>query len=200
MKATLALSVDWQTHNLARSLAWQLHTMYGLSLDVCRLPPHVSLKQPFPIPSLEPMERYASALCPQIPSEPLRFSQVEAFAPDPASDILIVWFAVVEPPWLRALHTRLNTDMEALFGNMVALFDGEAYHFHLTVAIGPVEPPTRAAIIAAYHRQPLTLVASPTALALFVYDDAPGRPPEYITYQVLPLASASQSPPSYIDR
>jgi hypothetical protein len=46
MKAAFALLADSPTHNTVRKLAWQMYQKHGISLEVCRLPLHVSLKQP----------------------------------------------------------------------------------------------------------------------------------------------------------
>lgn len=49
MKAAFALLADTETHNLVRKLSWDIHRKYHTGIDICRLPPHVSLKQPFDI-------------------------------------------------------------------------------------------------------------------------------------------------------
>lgn len=52
MKATFALLANAEIHNLVRKLAWDNHQKYHTGIDVCRLPPHISLKQPFDISDL----------------------------------------------------------------------------------------------------------------------------------------------------
>jgi len=50
VKATFALLPDLQTQNAVMEIAWELFQKRGAGLDVRRLPPHISLKQPFDVP------------------------------------------------------------------------------------------------------------------------------------------------------
>jgi 2'-5' RNA ligase len=45
----------------------------------------------------------------------------------------MVWLDVQETPDLRQLHNRLNQELRQHFGATGADYDGEHYHFHLTV-------------------------------------------------------------------
>jgi hypothetical protein len=47
MKATFALLANTEIHNLVRKLTWEAHQKYRTGTIDCRLPPHISLKQPF---------------------------------------------------------------------------------------------------------------------------------------------------------
>jgi hypothetical protein len=62
VKATFALLADNQTHNLVRKLSWDIHQNYRTDIDMCRLPPHISLKQPFDIDDLDSLTEYMSEL------------------------------------------------------------------------------------------------------------------------------------------
>ena len=72
MKATFALLANRDVHNWVRRLAWQIHQTYRTGTLHCRLPPHISLKQPFPVTDLTALEaallgfqnRYESAARP----------------------------------------------------------------------------------------------------------------------------------------
>jgi hypothetical protein len=66
MKATFALLANTEIHNLVRKLSWDIHRKYHTGLDVCRLPPHISLKQPFEISALEPLAEYMNELAKSI--------------------------------------------------------------------------------------------------------------------------------------
>ncbi len=52
MKAAFALLADNEAHNAVRKLTWQMYQRHGISLEISRLPPHISLKQPFDIPDV----------------------------------------------------------------------------------------------------------------------------------------------------
>ena len=56
MKAALALLADRDVHNFVRKLAWDIHQKYHTGTLHCRLPSHISLKQPFAISNLAALE------------------------------------------------------------------------------------------------------------------------------------------------
>lgn len=57
-----ALLADNEIHNLVRKLSWDIHQNYRTGIDVCRLPPHISLKQPFDISDLDALSEYMTEL------------------------------------------------------------------------------------------------------------------------------------------
>ena len=62
MKAVFALLTNTEIHNLVRKLSWDIHQKYRTGIEVCRLPPHISLKQPFDISDLELLVKYMAEL------------------------------------------------------------------------------------------------------------------------------------------
>lgn len=56
MKATFALLASRDVHNWARQLAWDIHQKYHTGTIDNRLPPHISLKQPFAIQNLTALD------------------------------------------------------------------------------------------------------------------------------------------------
>jgi hypothetical protein len=68
MKATLALIPDLTTLNEVMALSWNLHLRHGTGVEVRKLPPHVSLKQPFEAPEITDLlgfvERFAGSVSP----------------------------------------------------------------------------------------------------------------------------------------
>jgi hypothetical protein len=73
MKATFALLLDHQVHNIVRKLAVEVHQTYRVGLAGSQLPPHVSLKQPFSIPDLAAIEAYFDQLAQSIEPVVLTF-------------------------------------------------------------------------------------------------------------------------------
>ena len=49
MKAAFVLLASRKVYNWVRKLAWQIHQTYRTGALHVRLPPHISLKQPFAI-------------------------------------------------------------------------------------------------------------------------------------------------------
>lgn len=61
MKATFALLANTEVYNVVRKLALEIHRYRTGTLHV-RLPPHISLKQPFAIANLAQLEAYMAEL------------------------------------------------------------------------------------------------------------------------------------------
>jgi 2'-5' RNA ligase len=162
---------------------------YGFGLRVLRLPAHVSLKQPFSVPDFESFAHYFNELAARIERQRLRFAGFQFWG---TADQGVVVIRVVASPRLRQLHAQLNAELAAAFGETQAEHDGEAYAFHLTVAIGACraeQVPHLQADLATWTF-PEDTVAS--KLALFLYEETPQPDPlygvrEYGTYRVLPL-------------
>ena len=56
MKATIVLIADDEIENYGRKILLEAHRIGKVGFEMTRLPFHVSLKQPFVVPSLEEME------------------------------------------------------------------------------------------------------------------------------------------------
>ena len=188
MKATFALLANWEIHNLVRKLSWEIHRKYRTGTRHASLPPHISLKQPFNIRNLDPLEKYmdelASSIDPfdvtltELQIEPLVYEGIEYG---------ILWIDILQTETLRQLHARVNSELEQRFGNTAADHDGIEYHFHMTVTLGgqPI----------ATYRQFLSEVAEPRIhlsytvreLGMFVYDEPMGPNGEYLSYRTLPV-------------
>lgn len=68
MKATIVLIADNDAENYGRKLMLEANRHGKMGFEMARLPQHISLKQPFAIPSLKNMEvffdGFAKELCP----------------------------------------------------------------------------------------------------------------------------------------
>ena len=103
---------------------------------------------------------------------------------------------VAENPRLRQLHEQLNAELEQSFGGTQADFDGDAYEFHLTVAIGAYRADLLQQLKADIVTWKLNEVTMSTRLAMFIYEESTRPHPlygvrEYGTYKVLPLGQKS---------
>jgi 2'-5' RNA ligase len=76
VKATFALLADTETHDFVRKLAWNIHRKYRTGIEVYRLPPHVSLKQPFDISDLTALKVYMDELASSIKPFEVSLSQL----------------------------------------------------------------------------------------------------------------------------
>src|SRR3989442_7326953 len=168
MKATFALLFDHEVHNLVRKLAVEVHQNYRVGLAGSQLPPHVSLKQPFSIPDLHAVEAYFDQLAGSIEPVVLTFPRVGG-----PGDAPVLWLDVEETETLRHLHSRINQELAERFPHTQAPFDGSAYHFHLTIALGgPSESALAYQLMATeLARRQIALRATARQLGLFYYYD-----------------------------
>lgn len=188
MKATFALLANREIHNLVRKLSWEIHQKYRTGIDICRLPPHISLKQPFDILDLDSLEKYITELASNITPFDVNLTQLELIdATIDGMDTGILWLSVQETETLRQLHNQVNEELTARFGNVSAAFDGPDYHFHMTVAIGgqPIEIYRK--IKDEFSSRLKNLQYKVSEIAMFVYDERYSLNPGYIAYKILPL-------------
>lgn len=192
MKATFAFLTDKHIHNLVRKLSWDIHQKYRTGIDVCRLPPHISLKQTFDISDLDSLSDYMAELAKSI--EPFRARLTHLELIDATIDGLesgILWLNVEETEFLRGLHNRLNEELAARFGNVPAEYDGADYHFHMSVSIGGQPIETYHKILGEFKNRLVNLQCMVRYLVMFVYDERAAINAGYMTYMILPLGNVN---------
>jgi len=188
VKATFALLANTEVHNLVRRLSWEIHRKYRTGIDVCRLPPHISLKQPFNIFDLHPLEEYMTELADSISPFEVNLTRLELIeATINGSETGILWLNVQETAVLRQLHNRLNEELTSRFGDVSAAFDGPDYHFHMTTAIGGQPVETYQKIYSEFVGHWKDLKYTVRELGMFLYDDREEMNAGYITYKILPF-------------
>jgi len=192
MKATFALLPDIETQNMVTKLAWEIYSEHHASLTIRCLPPHISLKQPFNVSSLDDLANYMQEFAASISEMNLTLDGYQVWdwpnAENPTSGILTI--KTQETPELRALHTRLNQELTARFGNCSAPFDGDTYSFHLSIIGGGAMPSQYQTILRNLGSKSLSAQCQIDQLAMFVYDD-PNSNGEwvYTTYKIMPLGA-----------
>lgn len=190
MKATFALFADTDVHNLIQTLAWELHQKYRTG--TLRLPPHVSLKQPFGVTDLAGLEGYMDSFVKSIEPFDITLTRLEVVSSYyEGTEYGILWADVQESDELRGLHNRLNDELTRRFGPVPAEHDGESYHFHMTVMIGgqPIQVYRR--FIGDLEDPVLKRSFTVRELAMFVYDEPLGPDSEYLCYKILPIGKSN---------
>ena len=188
IRATFALLADTEAHNMVRKISWDFHQKYHTG--ILSLPPHVSLKQPFPMESLSALERYMDEFARSFEPFEVKLTELDVI-PISHEDIEygILWIDVQETEELRGLHNRLNEELNQRFGSAPADYDGDEYHFHMTVMLGG-QP------IGIYRKyfseldQPIidhSFIAQ--ELVMFVYDEPMGPNSVYLSYRILPIGN-----------
>jgi 2'-5' RNA ligase len=191
MKATFAFLTDNHIQNLVRKLSWDIHQKYRTGIDVCRLPPHISLKQTFDTSELDLLSEYMAELAQSIQPFQAHLTHLELVgATIDGLDSGILWLNVEETEFLRGLHNRLNEELTARFGNVPADYDGARYHFHMSVAIGGQPIETYHEILDEFKDRLVNLQCMIRDLVMFVYDERSDVNAGYMTYMILLLGKS----------
>ncbi len=192
MRATFALLADTEINNLVRKLSWDIHRQCRTSIDASRLQPHISLKQPFAVQAVEPVADYMDELASSLAPFEVNLIGLELFEVHlDGMDMGVLVLDVQETAQLRGLHNRVHAELSARFGDVSAAFDGPAYHFHMTVAIGgqPVEAYRK--IKAEFSERLKDLRYTVREMVMFIYDEREEVNAGYMEYKILPLGSAT---------
>ena len=195
MRTAIALLVEDELSNRLASFTLRCRD-YGFSLNVLRLPAHVSLKQPFIVNDFERFEKYFEEFARHTEPQQLKLDGFVFWGNEEYGVIVV---SVAASPRLRQLHSQLNAELEREFGETHADFDGDEYEFHLAVALGAFRAellPQLENDIATWNLHEVTLSSR---LAMFIYEESTRPDPlygvrEYGTYQVLPLRQKTGQP------
>ena len=190
MKATIVLIADSAAENYGygRKIMLDAHRAGGVGFEMARLPQHVSLKQPFVIPSLEEMEDFFDEFAREISPQKIKMEELEicpnnALGGVPSGCLSL---KVEQSENLKALQRKLFAQLEERFGPCPAEHD-EDYVFHMTVSIGgaPYEDYCRAYETLSkqvYHEKLIF-----NKLGLLYYDDDDIKPGTYFCYKISEL-------------
>ena len=185
MKCAVGLLFDNNLDYVVNALAWRVHCEDGLGIKCRRLPPHVSLKQPFEIGDSNRLDGLVATLegfIARIDPVPIEFGPLGSWES-------ILGYPARPESWLRSQHIALNAMLAEQLDDPSAPFDGDAYRFHLTVAAGRVEPEI-ARLAAVRHGGTVLAPAVPTRLGIFTYSQEPASGEwQYLCFRSLSLQS-----------
>jgi len=188
MYAAFALLANAEVDNLVRKLGWEMHQKYRTGTKHCRLPPHVSLKQPFRVPSADAAETYMDELAQSINPFEVHLTEIQIDSLTHAgTEYGILWLSVEASEGLRQLHIRVNQEMDQRFGNTQADFDGTDYQFHMTAMIGGQPVEVYRQFLDELNNRAINLRYTAHELSMFVYDEPRGPDGEYMCYRTLPI-------------
>ena len=199
MKAALVLLASPEIHNTIRKLSWEFHQKYRTGTRHVSLPPHISLKQPFPVTDLPALERYTGELADSIQPFEVTLDEIQ-IVPIPFDKYLeygIMWVNITESETLRGLHNRINENLRSLFGETSAMFDGESYNFHMTIMMG-------GQLMDIYRKfqdempcSKINLSYTVREMALILYDEPMGPNGDNLCYKIVPLGKRDETLDNY---
>jgi 2'-5' RNA ligase len=109
MRAALAVLANVEVYNYVRKLAWEIHQKYQTDISICRVPPHISLKQPFEVSDFIALENYMSELAGSISPFGVHLTELQLILIDiDGIETGILWIDVQETNYLRQLHDSIN--------------------------------------------------------------------------------------------
>ncbi len=175
-----------------RKLSWDIHRQYRTSIDASRLQPHISLKQPFAVQAVELVAEYMHELAGSLTPFEVNLNGLELFEVHlDGMDTGVLVLDVQETALLRGLHNRVHEELTARLGDVSAAFDGPAYHFHMTVAIGGQPVDVYRKIKTEFSGRLKDLRYTVRKMVMFVYDEREEVNAGYMEYKILPLGSAT---------
>ncbi len=188
MKATIVLIADNDGQNYGSKLMLEAHRIGKLGFEMTRLPFHVSLKQPFIVPSLEEIEDFFDKFVKDKNPVEIQFEELTVYPNNsiggkPSGCLSI---RVKTLPELDLLQKDLFNKLENRFGPCPAPFDND-YIFHMTVAIGGAayESYQKAYDILSKQDYSKSLVFN--KIGLFYYDEDNVLPGTYFCYKTANL-------------
>ncbi|MCK6540660.1 MAG: 2'-5' RNA ligase family protein [Anaerolineales bacterium] len=188
MKATFALLASPEVHNVVRKLSWEFHQKYRTGTRHASLPPHVSLKQPFPVSDLSALEKYMDELAGSIQPFAVTLTELRIVpVPFGGAEYGILWFDIEETEQLCGLHNRLNDELNGRFGDTAANFDGGDYRFHMSVMMGGQLLDIYQKFHSEIPNSRIDLTYTPREMAMFVYDEPIGPHSDSLCYRILQI-------------
>jgi 2'-5' RNA ligase len=190
MKAAFALLANHETHNVVRKLSWEIHQKYRTGTRHASLTPHISLKQPFSIHHLSALEDYMAEMAGSIQPFQVTLTELQVIPVSFGGTAFgLLWIDVEETPELRNLHNRLNDELNQHFGHTPADYDGDQYHFHMTVMMGGQPVDMYRKFYGEVPSPKINLRFTAQELAMFVYDEPMGPTGDYLCYRILPIGT-----------
>lgn len=184
MKATLVLIANNEISNIASKLLLDANKIGELGYEMTRLPFHVSLKQPFAINSLNEFENFFDQYSKTIKPVSIHFKELVTWENSVLGyDSGVLVLRVEKTEELSLMHQELNNKLEEKFGSCSASFDGEAYQFHMTIAIGGKPFSDYEKVFLELKNKNLNFTTVFNELALFYYDNDNIEPGTYYCYK-----------------
>lgn len=186
-KATIVLIANEEAENQGRRLMLEAHKAGDLGFEMARLPQHVSLKQPFSIPSLEEFEEFFDEFSKKVKEVNIRFKKLKVYPSNVFGyDSGCMSIEVEKTKELDILQKTLFENLEDRFGPCPADHD-EEYMFHMTIAIGGANYEAYEKAYGEIKDKDYNKEYIFNRLGLFYYDDENIKPGTYFCYKIVTL-------------
>jgi 2'-5' RNA ligase len=171
LKGAIALLPDRELANRLAAAALAAHRATAGRLRWPRLPPHLSLEQPFVMADPGAVDRYLEQLAATMPPVAVSLAGVEQRPASPHGPEAIVWVAVQPSEALLTLHERLDADLGPVSLEPSMPLEEERHRFHLTLGFLPAWIPDLD--VEALSADLAGVEVTFAEAALFLYDGLP---------------------------
>ena len=164
------------------------HKLGDLRFEMARLPQHVSLKQPFSIPSLEEMEDFFDTFAKEVKPVKIKMEELELCPSNVLGGLPsgCLSFRTEQTEELKAIQKNLFVQLEERFGPCPAEHDND-YVFHMTVALGGAPFENYQKAYEELSKRVYDGEFSFGRLGLLYYDNDAISPGTYFCYKVVEL-------------
>lgn len=191
MKVCFGLILDYNIHNYARKLAFEINNKYNTGFIAAKLPQHVTLGPLFEINNIEQVEDYFDSFAGSISPFEVTLTSIDLKLFDDDKDGTgVLWMDVKESNELRKLHNRMYKDIA---GYSWEIDDDGMYQFHSTIALGEQSASVYKKIFNSIKNKKIDYTCRVKELALFCPSDEQNIMGTYITYKILPLGVNTNS-------
>lgn len=185
MKVCFGLLLDYNIHNYARKMAFELDIKYNTGFIAAKLPQHITLGPLFEINDIEEVERCFDSVAEY--TQPFEVTSTNIglkIHGDENDGFGVLWMDVQESKELRELHNRMYKDIAE---HSWKINDEGIYHFHSTISLGQQPAKVYRTIFDNIENKEINHTCLVKELALFCPSDNQNKIGTYITYKILPL-------------
>lgn len=181
MKATFALLANNDLENYAKKLMLKAQNIGKLGFESCRLPFHVSLKQPFDILNIDSIEEYFDSFVKSINPVTIHFTELDLYKANiMGTDSGVLSIKAERSQHLDELQKRLFAQLNKKFGECKACYDDD-YVFHMTISYGLAPSIQYDKVFNELKKYDYNFESVFSQLGLFYYEDL--KPGAYFCYK-----------------
>jgi 2'-5' RNA ligase len=181
MKATFVLLANNDLENYAKKLVLKAQNIGKLGFEACRLPFHVSLKQPFDIPNVDGIEEYFDGFVRSTSPITIHFTELDLYKANIMGiDSGVLSIKAERTQQLDELQKRFFVELNKKFGKCKADHDDD-YVFHMTISYGLAPSEQYDKVFNELKGQNYNFESVFSQLGLFYYEDF--KPGAYFCYK-----------------
>lgn len=181
LKCTFALLTDDKTHNSIRKIAVEVNSIIDNGFNGALLPAHISLKQPFDINRIDSTEKFFDFFASAVPAMKIKMKSLYCWQS-------VIGIEVEETSLLRKLHNKLNAELHKISPHPAALFDGDNYTFHLTIAFQGQNPENYRRAFQKVKNMSIPYECEINKIGMFIYNESSYLPGKFASYKINTLS------------